>query len=100
MELKVGQLQLLMRCAHPTAKHRVAEETRIAAAVNVIFDGEFEFTNHNCKMQKCGSLAGLTLTLTAISRHHDLQIISLRSGSFIIFAEVTRYITRGSLSYA
>ena len=44
MEMKVGQLQLVMRCAHPAAENSVAEETRIAAAVNFIFDGEFEFT--------------------------------------------------------
>ena len=33
-----------MRCAHPAAENSAAEETRIAAAVNFIFDGEFEFT--------------------------------------------------------
>ena len=53
MELKVGQLQLVMRCAHPAAENSAAEETRIAAAVNFIFvgtHGSVRVHNHKCMM--------------------------------------------------
>lgn len=56
MELKVGQLQLVMRCAHPAAENSAAEETRIAAAVNFIFvgtHGSVQVHNHKCMKLKC-----------------------------------------------